>query len=191
MFTLVIGGAASGKSEYAEGLILAAGPMPRVYIATMEPLDEECLARIRRHRALRARKGFETAECYTGLERLRLQGGGAVLLECMGNLVANELYSPAGAAAGINTTTDAVLLAEHIAAVKAAILRGIDMLRLQCRELVVVSSEVFSGGWDYEEDTLRYLQILADVNRAMAERADCVAEIVCGQAVYYKGEELV
>ncbi len=203
MFTLVIGGAASGKSQYAEGLILAAGPMPRVYIATMEPSDEECRARIRRHRALRARKGFETAECYTGLAGLRLPGGGAVLLECMGNLVANELYSPAGAAAGTNKTADTVPLAEYTAAdkaaivqegleaaaVKSAILRGIDMLRLRCRELVVVSNEVFSGGRDYEEGTLRYLRVLADVNRALAERADRVAEVVCGQAVYYKGGE--
>ena len=172
MFTLVIGGAASGKSEYAEDLILRAGQLPRFYIATMEPLDGECRARIERHRALRAAKGFETVECYTGLEDLRLTGRGAALLECMGNLAANELYSPRGAGA------DA----------EAAILRGIDNLLPQCRELVVVSNEVFSGGRAYEGDTLHYLQILAAVNRALAARAGRVAEIVCGQAVYYKGK---
>ena len=172
MFTLVIGGAASGKSEYAEQLILRAGAMKRIYIATMEPLDDECRARVARHRALRAQKGFETVECYTNLEQRRLPGQGAVLLECMGNLVANELFSPHGAGA------DA----------EAAILRGIDALLPQCRELVVVSNEVFSGGCDYEGDTLRYLRLLASVNRALAARADCVAEVVCGQAVYYKGE---
>ena len=171
MFTLVIGGAASGKSEYAENLTLCAGPLPRFYIATMEPFDDECRARIARHRVFRAQKSFETVECYTGLEQLRLPNRGAVLLECMSNLVANELYSPSGAG------TDA----------EAAVLRGIDALLPQCRELVVVSNEVFSGGRDYEGDTIRYLQILAAVNRAMAARADKVAEIVCGQAVYYKG----
>lgn len=172
MFTLVIGGAASGKSEYAENLILRAGPMRRAYIATMEPLDGECRARIARHRALRAQKSFETVECYTNLEQLRLSGGGAVLLECVGNLAANELYSPRGA--GIDT--------------EAAILRGIDALLPQCRELVVVSNEVFSGGYDYRGDTLGYLQTLAAVNRALAARAGRVAEVVCGQAVYYKGK---
>ena len=46
MFTLVIGGAASGKSEYAESLLLGA-PGPRYYLATMEPMeDAECRARI-------------------------------------------------------------------------------------------------------------------------------------------------
>lgn len=172
MFTLVIGGAASGKSEYAEHLILRAGPVRRTYIATMEPLDGESRARIARHRALRARKSFETVECYTNLERLRLSGGGAVLLECVGNLTANELYGPHGA--GMDT--------------EAAVLRGIDALLPQCRELVVVSNEVFSGGWNYEGDTRPYLRVLAAVNRALAARADRVAEIVCGQAVYYKGE---
>ena len=172
MFTLVIGGAASGKSEYAENLILCAGTMRRTYIATMEPLDGESRARIAQHRALRAQKSFETMECYTNLEQLRLSGGGAVLLECLGNLAANELYSPHGA--GANT--------------EPAILRGIDTLLSQCRELVVVSNDVFSGGYDYEGDNRPYLQVLASVNRTLAARADRVAEIVCGQAVYYKGE---
>ena len=172
MFTLVIGGAASGKSEYAENLILRAGPMSRAYIATMEPLDGESRARIARHRAFRAQKGFETVECYTNLEQLLLPGRGAALLECVGNLAANELYSPHGA--GMDTA--------------AAILRGIDALLLQCRELVVVSNEVFSGGYDYEGDVTHYLRVLAAVNRALAGRADRVVEVVCGQAVYYKGE---
>ena len=173
MLTLVIGGAASGKSEYAETLILRTGSLPRTYIAAMEPFDDECRARIARHRAMRAQKDFETVECYTNLGHLRLPGGGAVLLECVSNLVANELYSPKGAGA------DA----------EAAILRGIDALLPQCRELVAVTGEVFSGGCDYEGDTLRYLLVLAAVNRALAARADRVAEIVCGQAVYYKGKE--
>ena len=54
MMTLVIGGAASGKSEFAEGLVLDAGNLPRYYIATMQPFDDECRARVRRHREMRA-----------------------------------------------------------------------------------------------------------------------------------------
>ena len=63
MFTLVVGGAASGKSEYAEQLILRAGALPRYYVATMEPFGAEARARIARHRVLRAQKRFETIEC--------------------------------------------------------------------------------------------------------------------------------
>ncbi|MFR4877476.1 MAG: bifunctional adenosylcobinamide kinase/adenosylcobinamide-phosphate guanylyltransferase [Ruthenibacterium lactatiformans] len=78
MFTLVVGGAASGKSEYAEQLILRAGALPRYYVATMEPFGAEARARIARHRVLRAQKRFETIECPVGLSRCCcLQGRGA------------------------------------------------------------------------------------------------------------------
>ena len=60
--TLVIGSAASGKSAYAESLCLGHDG-PRVYLATMEPFEEEGARRIARHRALREGKGFSTLEC--------------------------------------------------------------------------------------------------------------------------------
>ena len=90
MTTLIIGGARSGKSAYAESL-LAALPPPRWYVATMQPWDEECRARIAKHRRARAGKGFETLECSRALAALRLPRRGSALLECLGNLAANEL----------------------------------------------------------------------------------------------------
>ena len=45
MLTLVLGGAASGKSEYAEALVLRCG-LPRYYLATMQVWDAECIARV-------------------------------------------------------------------------------------------------------------------------------------------------
>ena len=59
MLTLVIGGAASGKSAYAESLCLRA-PLPRTYLATMQVWDAECAARVAKHRAMRAEKQFDT-----------------------------------------------------------------------------------------------------------------------------------
>ena len=47
--------------------------------------------------------------------------------------------------------------------------------------------EVFSGGADYEGDTLSYLRALAGINRALAARADRVAEVVCGLPNWLKG----
>ena len=173
MMTLVVGGAASGKSEYAEGLILAAKSWPRSYIATMQPFDAECLRRIEKHRRQRAEKQFETVECYTDLASARVTTGGAVLLECMSNLCANELYSPQGSGESA----------------EMAILRGMEHLRSQCGDLVVVSNEVFSGGSSYQGDTLRYLRLLGRVNRHLAAMADNVCEVVCGVPVYYKGKE--
>ena len=95
MFTLVIGGAASGKSEYAESRVVRL-PERRIYLATMRPWDQECRARIARHRRLRQDKGFETLERYTDLAGAEVPAGANVLLECMSNLTANELYDPEG-----------------------------------------------------------------------------------------------
>lgn len=171
MLTLVVGGAASGKSEYAESLVLKAA-QPRYYIATMQVLDAESELRVKKHRAMREHKGFITLECPFGLAGLRLPQRGAALLEDMGNLAANELYSPAGAA-------------KHTA---EAVLRGVAELSAQCGRLVIVSNEVFSGGADYAGDTLRYLRTLAEINNSIAARADNVCRVVCGVPVYYKGE---
>ena len=164
MLTLVLGGAASGKSEYAESLVLRTTG-PRWYLATMQIWDAECAARVEKHRKMRAAKQFETVECPLHLEKLRLPARGTALLEDLGNLAANELYDP------------------------AAILRGLDSLSAQCENLLVVSNEVFSGGADYVGDTDRYLRALAQVNNAFAARADAVVRVVCGIPVYYKGVE--
>ena len=167
MFTLVIGGAASGKSGFAEQLVQQLDG-PRLYIATMQPFDAECRARIAKHRAMRRDRGFETLERYTDLAGAEIPAGSNVLLECMSNLVANELYSPEG------TGADAAL-------------RGVDMLLERCAHLTIVTNEVFSGGQEYEGDTLFYLKELARVNIALAARADRAAELVCGCPNWLKG----
>ena len=162
MLTLVIGGAASGKSEYAESLVLKTA-LPRYYLATMQVWDAECAARV-----------FETVECPLHLDAVQLPApGGTALLEDLGNLAANELYSPDGAG-------------KHTA---EAVLRGIEAVQRQCRELILVSNEVFSGGAEYAGDTDRYLLALAQINNAVAARADRVCRVVCGIPVYYKGGE--
>lgn len=172
MLTLVLGGAASGKSEYAESLVLKSA-LPRCYLATMQVWDAECAARVEKHRKMRAQKRFETVECPLHLSRVRLPVRGTVLLEDLGNLAANELYDPAGAG-------------EQAA---EEILAGLEALAAQCEELIVVSNEVFSGGADYAGDTGRYLLALARVNNAFAARADRVVRVVCGIPVVIKGVE--
>ena len=97
MLTLVTGGSGSGKSAFAEDRVLSFGDAQRIYIATMHPFDEESHKRIERHQKMRAGKGFETVECYTGLKNVKLPAGCVVLLECMSNLVANEMFEEQGA----------------------------------------------------------------------------------------------
>ena len=169
MLTLVVGGAASGKSGLAEAFAGRYARGEKIYIATMEPFGEESLRRIEKHRAMRAGKGFRTVECYRDLQEVALPSGSTVLLECMGNLCANELYGEAPEGA------------------EERILEGVKSLAEQCAQLVIVSNEVCSGGTDYLGDTLSYLKLLGKINCALAGLADNVCEAVCGLPVWHKG----
>ena len=96
MLVVVTGGSGSGKSAFAEETVLSFGEARRIYIATMQAFDEESHRRIRRHRHMRAGKGFETIERYTELDELLIPKDCVVLLECMSNLVANEMFREGG-----------------------------------------------------------------------------------------------
>lgn len=176
MFLMVTGGSGSGKSEYAERQALRFGPARRYYIATMECFDGESRLRVARHRRMRAGKSFTTIERFTRLEELRLpegEGPCCVLLECMSNLAANEMFSSSGR--GANAF--------------AFIRSGIDSLRKQCDNLIVVTNEIFSDGICYEEETRRYQRLLGQINCYMAQRADEVTEVICGLPLKLKRAE--
>ena len=166
--TLVIGAAASGKSAYAESLCLGHDG-PRVYLATMEPFGEEGARRIARHRALREGKGFST------LERTRdvgaavpgLPRGCTLLLEDVGNLVANELFAEGGL-----SPRDPDAAAREVATAYT----------------VVVTVDVFADGMRYDEGTEAWRRVLARVNAGVAALADRAVEVVCGIPVWMKGE---
>ena len=176
MFTLVIGGSASGKSDYAERHVLSLeGGGPRIYIATMEPFGEEARARIARHHALRRDRGFETIECYRNIGSLRLPADSNVLLEDLGNLMANELFG--NDAAAVDEETD---LPDRIA-------EEIEKVFSDCAHMTIVTNEIFSGGKNYEGETLIYLRALARLNRILAQRADYVVELVCSLPDVLKG----
>ena len=171
MLTLVTGGAASGKSEYAEQLILASPARSRIYLATMEIWDKEDQRRAERHRQMRRGKGFETVEAPRHLEQVRLPADSAVLLECMSNLCVNECFGP-----------------EDPTGAYDRIRRGMDHLLAQCTDLVIVSSEIWADGQIYTPESEVYRAILARLNRAIAARADQVWEVCCGIPICWKGD---
>ena len=178
MMTLVIGGAASGKSAFAESLCLA-GPAPRVYLATMEPAPGEEAVRIGRHRSLRAGKGFLTVERALNVAAAarEVPATSTLLLEDAGNLVANELFSPASAVRGA-----------HSADVARKVSCDIIELARACANMVVVTVDVFEDGETYDEGTAAYRRALACVNAQVAKVSDRVVEVVCGIPVWMKGE---
>ena len=169
MLILVTGGSASGKSAYAESLCL--GVSPRVYLACMQPFGEEGAARIERHRAMRKDKGFLTVERYTDLASLSLPPCACVLLEDVGNLAANEMFSKEPPRDPFDAVID-----------------GIDALMKQCERLVVVTDEIGSDGISYDPATTAYQAALGAINRALSAKADAVIETVAGIPILLKGE---
>lgn len=174
--TLVVGGSGSGKSEFAENYIVAlAGTMQKYYLATMQVYDEEGQKKIERHQRLRAGKGFQTIEQTRNLVQAVPQmqtGEKAALLECMSNLVANEMFTEDG----IRTEYE---VAEKIAAEVAK-------LKEHISPLVIVSNNVFEDGMEYEEGTMAYLRAIGAVNVALARMADEVIEVIAGIPVKIK-----
>lgn len=171
MLMIVTGGSGSGKSAYAEEQIIRLGEGTRIYIATMMSFDAEGDKRIERHRKMRAAKNFQTIECYTDLRSVNLPADGIVLLECMSNLAANEMYAPGGAG-------------QHMV---ESILQGIQSVLSQVKALVVVTNEVFSDGQEYDPATNQYLENLGVINQELAKKADTVTEVVCGIPLLRKG----
>ena len=182
MFLLVYGGSASGKSAYAEQRTVrlhqqsTAGQL--IYLAAMKPYSQAAQQRIRRHRRLRAGKGFRTGERYTDLYGLcqdpafaRAAAGSTILLECMSNLTANEIFEPEGAGA---QAADAIL-------------KGIEALRALSANLTAVTLDVFGDGVHYDESVERYRRTLAFVNREMAKQADEAVRVVYSIPVILKG----
>lgn len=170
MMILITGGSGCGKSFFAEQLCMKQ-PGPRYYLAAMQPYGEEGEARIRRHRALREGKGFETVERYTDYASLKLPARGTALLECVANLTANEMFGPDG------SVTDPV----------ERVLSGISAVSDQCRTLIVITNDVGSDGVRYEATTESYIHALGRINAALAEGADTVIEMVAGIPLFLKG----
>ncbi|MBQ1311957.1 MAG: bifunctional adenosylcobinamide kinase/adenosylcobinamide-phosphate guanylyltransferase [Blautia sp.] len=172
MMVVVTGGSGSGKSAFAEEKVLSFGEMERFYIATMYPYDEESYKRIKRHQNMRAGKKFHTVEKYTDVGSISFPGNSTVLLECMSNLTANEMFLPEGA--GMDCA--------------GKVIRDIGILKEKVQNLVIVTNEIFSDAGAYEEETRRYLKNLGEINQGIAGLADELYEVVYGIPVRWKGE---
>lgn len=194
MVVLVIGGSASGKSEYAESRMMAWEN--RIYFATMLPYGRESERTILRHRLLREGKGFSTIECASNLEQIEIDPDSSILLEDLPNLVANELYTgvDVGALDDLDAWLDdgltddfSVKAGEDTAKEPDESLEADLRHLMRAKNLVIVTGDIFSDGMEYDEDTEQYRRLLAKINVWAARHADEVVEVVCGIPVRRKG----
>ncbi|MWB77711.1 bifunctional adenosylcobinamide kinase/adenosylcobinamide-phosphate guanylyltransferase [Pseudooceanicola sp. 216_PA32_1] len=165
--TLVIGGAASGKSAYAEDLVINSG-LPMVYIATAEAGDGEMTERIAIHRARRG-IGWETREnpLTPGEELAALPPDRAVLLDCATMWLTNQMMRGDDPARAED---------EFLAALAA------------CRaEVVVVTNEVGQGIVPEHALSRRFREAQGRLNIRLAAQADRVVQVVAGLPLVLKG----
>ena len=99
--TLVLGGARSGKSAYAERLIEAC-PAPWLYIATAQAWDEEMRVRIHEHRARRS-GSWQTLDVPTALPEAVAAATGPVLVDCLTLWLTNLMLAEADLPAAFGT----------------------------------------------------------------------------------------
>lgn len=181
MMQLITGGSGCGKSAYAEKAAVAlAGEGALYYLATMQVYDEEGRKKIERHRCLRDGKGFQTIEQPVNITEAakKLKAGrGTVLLECMSNLAANEMFS-----------YGEIKQPEEVA---EKICRGIRLLKENTDNLLIVTNNVFEDGVLYDAATTGYLEALGKINEKLAGLSDSVTEVVVGIPVPVKGAVVI
>ena len=172
MMVFVTGGASCGKSAFAEQLCTQLGG-DLVYLAAMRPFGEEGARRVRKHRAQRAGKGFTTVECYEGLDQVLESGrlaGATALLECLGNIVANELFGDGGSQGDVRSGCE----------VADSLEGAIAELGRMSAHLVIVGNDVGCDGEAYPHETRVYQEALGDLSCRLAARSDAVIECVAG-----------
>ena len=188
MMTLVIGGAASGKSEYAESLCMDAGSR-RAYIATMMPYGNAALAKIARHRQMRAKKGMTGIECYVDVGTLTAEVAkyDVILIECLTNLLANEQFRTNPTSPESPNPPEPPPPPKPPDDLPAKIAADILRLANATRHTIVVTGNVFADGLTYGDQTMDYIQNLGTLNRLLAGAADHVVEVYYGIPIDLKG----
>ena len=176
---LILGGARSGKSAWAERLAAQRG-QPVLYLATATAGDEEMAARIAQHRAARP-NGWTTMEEPLHLLRAidAADVGQTVLVDCLTLWVSNALLGQLAPGQDADS-----LLEEAWAATEAAVVEEARALAPAARErdltLILVSNEVGMGIVPAAPLGRRYRDILGRVNQEAAREADAVVIMIAG-----------
>lgn len=166
-FTLVLGGASSGKSAWAERLVLSSQKSP-VYLATAQAFDDEMTGKITKHQH---RRGPEWQLMEAPLSVAPLLGSFTsshiILLDCLTLWLSNQLMAEAD-------------IDSEITALLAAI--------LACPAPVVcVSNELGLGLVPSTALGRSFRDWQGQLNQRFAAAADCVAFIAAGLPLPLKG----
>lgn len=167
-FTLVIGGAGSGKSDLGEAIALASARAP-VYIATAQAFDDEMTAKIARHQEARAGAGWRTVEAPfdAGAAIGALKAGEVALLDCATLWLSNQM-----------------LAERDVTAASAALL---DAIEASAAPVVVVTNEVGQGIVPETPLGREFRAAQGRLNRDLAAQAGVVVGVMAGLPIMLKG----
>ncbi len=165
--TLVLGGAASGKSAFAEGLVTGTG-RGRTYLATAQIHDGEMRGKVRNHQEKRGH-GWRTIEepFDVGRSLATISGDQAVLLDCATMWLSNHMLAE-------NDLDEA----------EAGLMAG---LALCAAPVVIVSNEV---GLSVVPDNVlarKFRDAQGRLNQRLASKAGLVVNVVAGLPMVLKG----
>ncbi|MEP6621335.1 MAG: bifunctional adenosylcobinamide kinase/adenosylcobinamide-phosphate guanylyltransferase [bacterium] len=172
--TLILGGARSGKSRYAESL--AEGWAKVVFVATAEALDDDMSARIARHRADRPAH-WTTVEAPLNLSEA-IRGAPAdatIIVDCLTLWISNLMFS-----------RDIEDDDAFDVAAKGEVASWLAAARARQGNLIVVTNEVGLGIVPDNAVSRRYRDVLGRVNQQVAAAADDVILLVAGLPVVVK-----
>ena len=166
--TLVLGGASSGKSVFAETLVLASGLAP-VYIATAQIWDTEMAAKVAAHKAQRG-PGWLTIEEPVAVDTVLagLSAGQAVLIDCATLWLTNLILSQAD--------------------LPDAETRLLDAIAASAAPVVIVSNEVGMGIVPDNALARQFRGAQGGLNRRLATQAELVVTVIAGLPLVLKGQ---
>ena len=165
--TLIIGGAASGKSDFAEGLVTACGKS-RIYLATAQAHDGEMVAKISRHQKSRG-EGWRTVEVPLDLSNAlgTATANDVVLLDCATLWLTNHLIADSDLQATQRT------LLQTLANCKAPV--------------VIVTNEVGTGIVPENALARKFREAQGRLNQRLAAQADLAVMVIAGLPMVLKG----
>ncbi len=165
--TLVTGGAASGKSRWAEGLVTGDG-RAKTYIATATQGDAEMRAKIAKHRRDRG-SGWKTIEAPLDLAQVisGLPKGRVVLVDCLTMWLSNQMLR-GGDLAG---ATDELVQAVGQSTIP----------------MVLVTNETGSGGVPDNALARAFQAEQGTLNQRIAAISDLVVLVTAGLPLAIKG----
>ena len=166
MKTLIIGGAASGKSAYAEGLA-SNSKLSKIYLASANIHDEEMQLKVDKHKLRRGDDWTTISEPLEAEKKItNLNDNQIMLFDCATMWLTNQMLNKAD--------------------VQSEILQLTDSMKFSKGSLIVVTNEVGSGIVPENSMAREFRELQGFLNQELASISDSVIQVIAGLPLFLK-----